>query len=99
MLIYIVYYFGSDERFDLISKLKEYLSPKGKIAVVNVFQSQNKDISAATLNLVNSSLKGVTPLPELSSLKKLFKDSGFRNIKSTKIIPGGSLYSIIAELR
>ena len=42
-------------------------------------------------------LKGLTPLPELSSFKKLFKDSGFKNIKSTKIIPGGSLYSIIAE--
>ncbi len=94
----IIYYFEAGERLDLIKKLKENLSPGGKIAVVNLFQAKNKDMAAATLNFVNSSLEGITPLPELSSLKKLFKDSGFQNIKSTKIIPGASLYSIIAEL-
>ena len=94
----IIYYFEPEERFDLIRKLKISLSPKGKIAVVNTFQMNNKDMTGATLNFVNSSLKGLTPLPELSSMEKLFKESGFKKVKSTKIIPGGSLYSMIAKL-
>ena len=83
-------------RISLIRKLRDSLSPQGMIAVVITVQSKDKDSAAASLNLVNSSLKGVTPLPELKALEKLFKDSGFHNVTSAKIIPGGSLYSLLA---
>jgi len=35
------------------------------------FRSKGKDIGMANLNLVNSSLKGVTPLPELRACAQI----------------------------
>ncbi len=93
----LIYYFTIEERYQLIKKLKSNLSPKGKIAVVIAVQSKYKDPTSANLNLANCSLEGLTPLPELNSLEKLFKDSGLHTVEINRIIPGGSLYSILAS--
>ncbi|MCK5312900.1 MAG: methyltransferase domain-containing protein [Desulfobacteraceae bacterium] len=93
----IIYYFEPEERGALIKKLKSNLSSQGKIAVLTNVQSNGKDPASANLNLVNCSLKGVTPVPEINSLKKLFKDSGFHNIETTQIMPGSAFYSILAS--
>ena len=93
----LIYYFEPEERPALLKKLKANLSDHGKIALVTTVRSNGKDIVAANLNLANCSLKGVTAVPEINSLKKLFKNSGFFKIEVTQIIPGGAFYSILAS--
>ena len=94
----LIYYFEPEERPDFIKKLKLNLSAQGKIALVTTAKSNGTDIVAANLNLINCSLKGVTAVPEIESLKRLFKDSGFLKIEVTQIIPGSAFYSILASL-
>jgi hypothetical protein len=93
----VLYYFQMEERNDLIQNLKLKLSLGGKIALVTTVQGYGKDFSSANLNLVNSSLKGVTPVPELKSIEKLFKECGFNKIETTRIMPGGAFYSFLAS--
>ncbi|GAF82526.1 unnamed protein product [marine sediment metagenome] len=93
----VLYYFKIDERHVLIRNLKLILSPRGKIAVVTTVQGNGKDFAAANLNLVNCSLKGVTPVPELNSIEKLFKECGFNKIETTRIMPGSAFYSVLAS--
>lgn len=64
----LLYYFEVSERAGLLKTLKGMLSPTGVLAVAMGFRSQGKDIGMANLNMVNSSLKGITPLPELDEV-------------------------------
>jgi len=93
----VLYYFKIGERHDLIKNLKLKLSQEGKIAVITTVQGNGKDPAAANLNLVNCSLKGVTPVPELNSIEKLFKECGFNKIETTRIMPGSAFYSVLAS--
>lgn len=93
----VLYYFEIGERHGLIKNLKSKLSPKGKIAVITTVQGHGKDPFSANLNLANCSLRGVTPVPELNSIKTLFKECGFNTIETTRIMPGSAFYSILAS--
>jgi len=61
----LLYYFEISERVGLLQTLRGMLTPQGVLAVAMGFRSRGKDVGMANLNLVNSSLKGITPLPEL----------------------------------
>ncbi len=51
----------------------------------------------ANLNLVNSSLKGVTPLPDLDQVRSLLKQCGFGNLVVHRFMPGSTFYGIVAS--
>jgi hypothetical protein len=61
------------------------------------FHSQGRDLGSANLNLVNNSLKGLTPLPELEETKLLLRSCGFSKIESHRFLPGSTFYGIIAH--
>ena len=91
----LLYYFEKTERLGLLQTLRGMLAPQGVLAVAMGFRSKGKDIGMANLNLVNSSLKGVTPLPELHEVTSLLKQCGFGNIEVHRFMPGSTFYGIV----
>jgi cyclopropane fatty-acyl-phospholipid synthase-like methyltransferase len=92
----LLYYFETAERLGLIKTLREMLAPQGVLAVAMSFRSKGKDIGMAKLNLVNCSLKGLTPLPNLQEVTSLLKQSAFRDVEIHKLMPGSTFYGIVA---
>jgi len=95
-LINILYYFNEEDRFDLINRLCDRLGPNGILVIVMNFHSKGKDVVAANLNVVNSSLKGLTPLPDVDEIKLLLKRCGLSKIKIHQFLPGSSFFGLAA---
>ncbi|KPA16314.1 McpI, partial [Candidatus Magnetomorum sp. HK-1] len=95
-LINILYYFNNEDRYKLLNNLYNMLSPNGILIVVMNFHSKGKDIGAANLNVVNSSLKGLTPLPDLDEIKLLLEKCGLSDIKIHQFMPGSKFFGIVA---
>ena len=93
----LLYYFDKEARFDLIKTLRKKLSPKGVLAVAMSFNSKGKDMATANLNMVNSSLKGLTPLPQLNDITSILKECGLANIKVDRFMPGSTFYGLVAS--
>jgi 2-polyprenyl-3-methyl-5-hydroxy-6-metoxy-1,4-benzoquinol methylase len=93
----LLYYFEKTERLGLLQTLREMLAPQGVLAVAMGFRSKGKDLGTASLNLVNSSLKGVTPLPELCEVTSLLTQCGFGNIEVHKFMPGSTYYGVVTS--
>ncbi|RJP74329.1 MAG: SAM-dependent methyltransferase [Ignavibacteriales bacterium] len=93
----LLYYFREEERVDLLKTLQMKLNSSGVLALAMSFNSRGKDLGSANLNLVNCSLKGLTPLPELEETELLLKDCGFKKIESHQFLPGSTFYGIIAH--
>ena len=91
-----LYYFEEQERIQLLKYLRSILSSQGVLAIVMNFKSGGKDIAAANLNLVNCSLKGLTPLPEISEIQMLLKQCGFEAVTIHRFIPGSAFCGISA---
>ena len=96
-LINILYYFSIKDRHELVNNLRKMLSPKGILAVVMSFHSGGKDIVTANLNVVNSSLKGLTPLPGLGEITSLLEQCGLSEIKIHRFMPGSTVFGIAAS--
>jgi 2-polyprenyl-3-methyl-5-hydroxy-6-metoxy-1,4-benzoquinol methylase len=94
----IIYYFPLEERYELLRMLRSMLSLDGIIAIVMHLQSRGKDLGAANLNMVNCSLKGLTPLPDLDDITEQLKGSGFNQIKALRLIPRSTWYGITAGI-
>ena len=95
-LINILYYFNEEDRFDLINNVCKKLSVNGILIIVMNFHSKGKDIGAANLNVVNNSLKGLTPLPDIDDIKSLLQECGLSKIKIHQFIPGSSFLGLVA---
>lgn len=96
-LINILYYFNEEERFDLMNNLCKRLAPNGILVIVMNFHSRGKDVGAANLNVVNNSLKGLTPLPDIDEVKSLLKQCGFSKINIHQFMPGSSFLGLAAH--
>lgn len=96
-LINILYYFNKEDRHELVNNLRNMLSPGGILTVVMNFHSKGRDIGAANLNVVNSSLKGLTPLPDLDEIKSLLEQCGLSEINIRQFIPGSMFFGIVAH--
>jgi 2-polyprenyl-3-methyl-5-hydroxy-6-metoxy-1,4-benzoquinol methylase len=97
-LFNILYYFPSEERLELLRRLRSMLAPHGTIAIAMNLQSRGSDLAAANLNMVNVSLKGLTPLPNLDEITMQLKDSGFNNIRAHILIPASTFCGIAASI-
>ncbi|CAB5152653.1 hypothetical protein D3OALGA1CA_4713 [Olavius algarvensis associated proteobacterium Delta 3] len=95
-LINILYYFKEEDRFDLMNNLCERLAPNGILVIVMNFHSKGKDVAAANLNVVNNSLKGLTPLPDIDEIKSLLEQCGLSKIKIHQFMPGSSFLGLAA---
>jgi 2-polyprenyl-3-methyl-5-hydroxy-6-metoxy-1,4-benzoquinol methylase len=98
-LFNVLYCFPSETHFDLLQKLCSMLAPDGVLALAMHFKSNGRDPGAANLNMVNSSLKGLTPLPDLQSVIGLLEKSGFHETRAERLMPGSTFYGIIASSR
>ena len=92
----LLYYFDPEARLGLMNHLRNMLTPAGVLAVAMSFHSRGRDVGTANLNMVNSSLKGLTPLPELDDIISVLKASGFGKIKIHRFMPGSTFYGIVA---
>jgi 4-hydroxy-2,2'-bipyrrole-5-carbaldehyde O-methyltransferase len=92
----LIYYFPLEDRIELFSLLRSFLSPNGCLALVNNFQSKGRDVGAANLNIVNSSFNNLTALPNLDAVRSQLTDSGFTRIKVTRFMPRNEFYGIVA---
>jgi 2-polyprenyl-3-methyl-5-hydroxy-6-metoxy-1,4-benzoquinol methylase len=97
-LFNILYYFPSEERLELLRRLRSMLAPHGTIAIAMTLRSRGNDLAAANLNMVNVSLKGLTALPDLDEITMLLKDSRFDKIKSQRLILASTFYGIAASI-
>jgi hypothetical protein len=60
------------------------------------FHSKGKDVGAANLNVVNNSIKGLTPLPDIDEIKSLLEQFGFSKIRIHQFFPGSSFLGLAA---
>jgi SAM-dependent methyltransferase len=97
MLLNILYYFPVAEWLDLLKLLHSLLAEDGTLALAMNFHGGSKDLAAAHLNLVNCSLQGLTPLPDLEETKVLLQKAGFQRIKVENLIPGSAYFGIAAK--
>jgi SAM-dependent methyltransferase len=97
-LFNILYYFPSEERLELLRRLRSILAPHGTIAIAMNLRSRGKDLGAANLNMVNASLKGLAPLPDLDEITTQLENSGFDKIKPQRLIPTSTFYGIAASI-
>jgi len=92
----LIYYLSPDERPEFFSLLRSLLSPQGRLALVNNFQSKGRDPMAANLNIVNCSLKRLTALPNLEVIRKQLTGCGFQRTQVTRFMPKSEFYGITA---
>ena len=92
----VLHYFDSEKRIELLQTLRSMLSPDGTVAIATFLRSKGKDLGAANLNMVNSSLRGLAPLPDLIEMTAELKQSAFTRIKTQRLIPGSTFYGIVA---
>lgn len=95
-LFNVLYYFDDKNRVELLRNLCAFLSLHGRLAIAMTCHSRGRDVTAANLNMVNCSLKGLAPLPDLDDIKSLLRQCGFRRIEVHRFIPGGTFFGIIA---
>lgn len=93
----VLYYFPVEGRPKLFEKLSSLLSADGEVAIVNSVQSGGTDWATANINLTNTTLEGITPLPDLDEIFAQLKESGLNRIKTTRFMPGSAFYGIVAR--
>ena len=93
----LIYYFPPDDRTDLLKTVKSLLTKSGVLAIVNTVQGNGRDYWAANLDMAVNSIKGCWSLPYLDELKDQLDQAGYWNINAKRIMPGGSLFGLIAR--
>ena len=93
----MLYYFDRQERSELLRGMHQRLAPSGTLSVVMNFASRGKDPSAANLNLVNCSLKGLHPLPDVEQIREELTECGFREIRMHNFLPASTFQGMTAQ--
>ena len=96
-LFNILYYFDGEGLTELLHKVRTMLAPRGVLAIAMNCHSQGVDAGAANLNIVNCSLKGLTPLPPREEIIALLKHCAFAKIDTHRFIPGSTFYGFVAR--
>jgi 2-polyprenyl-3-methyl-5-hydroxy-6-metoxy-1,4-benzoquinol methylase len=92
----VLHYFTPEKRVELLQTLRSMLSSDGIVGIATFLRSKGKDLGAANLNMVNSSLRGLAPLPDLIEMTTELKEGGLNRIKTKRLIPGSTFYGIVA---
>ena len=73
------------------------LSADGEVALANSVQSGGTDWATANINLTNTTLEGITPLPDLDEILAQLKESGLSRFRTTRFMPGSAFYGIVVR--
>jgi SAM-dependent methyltransferase len=90
-----VYYFTPEERTELFGRLRETLAAGGSLAVVSLFRGGS--LTTRNLDLVLAATPGCHPLPSLESVVGELRDAGFDRPAASPLVPGDSLYVVVAR--
>jgi SAM-dependent methyltransferase len=92
----LAYYFPPTERETVYGRLAGLLAPGGRLALVCHFAGQGRDLFAANLNAATCSMRGCWPLPDLAETRAQLASAGLPQQKVERLMPGSSLYGILA---
>jgi len=90
-----IYYFDPTEWAGLFRQIRGWLAPRGALALVSMMGGDT--LGALEFDIACHSTKGLAPLPRLNNLMATLRVSGFDRIESTKLVPGESVYGIVAR--
>lgn len=90
-----IYYFDPAEWPDLFRRIRGWLAPGGALALVSMMRGDSLGSIAA--DVVFRCTKGLAPLPRLNNPTASLRVSGFHDIEATKLMPGESVYGILAR--
>jgi protein-L-isoaspartate O-methyltransferase len=89
-----IYYFPVADRVVLARHLIDLLKPGGKVLLTTIGQGGNP--STQVLNIWVSTTEGYGPLPDPDELCRQFREAGFAEVKSKRLIPFESFWSFVA---
>ena len=90
-----IYYFDPAEWPDLFRRIRGWLAPGGALALVSMMRGDT--LGALEFDIACRCTEGLAPLPRLNNLTASLRVSGFHDIESTKLVPGESVYGIVAR--
>ncbi|NNM04571.1 MAG: methyltransferase domain-containing protein, partial [Gemmatimonadetes bacterium] len=93
----VIYYFGEDEREDVLRKIRDSLAPEGRVALVTSCRGEGADLFSANLNLATSSMAGLTPLPEVTEMENQLRAAGFAEVRRSRLIPRTTYFGFLAS--
>ena len=86
-----IYYFSVQERENLFRHLNDYLRPGGQVLLTTVCQGGGPSMQA--LNIWVSTTERYGPLPNPDQLGQQFKDAGFAEVKTKRLVLFESFWS------
>jgi protein-L-isoaspartate O-methyltransferase len=89
-----IYYFPVTDRVVLAKHLIDYLKPGGQVLLTTIGQGGGPGMQA--LNIWVSTTAGYGSLPYPDQLCQQFKDAGFAEIKTKRLIPFESFWAFVA---
>jgi protein-L-isoaspartate O-methyltransferase len=89
-----IYYFPVADRGALAKHLLDYLKPGGQVLLTTVCQGGGPTMQV--LNIWVSTTEGYGPLPYPDQLCQQFKDAGFTEVKTKRLIPFESFWAFVA---
>ena len=89
-----IYYFPVADRVDLARHLIDYLKPGGQVLLTTIGQGGSP--SMQVLNIWVSTTEGYGPLPDPGQLCQQFREAGFSQVKSRRLVPFESFWAFVA---
>lgn len=86
-----IHYFSVQEREGLFQHLSDFLRPGGQVLVTAGCQGGGPAMEA--LNIWVSNTEGYGPLPNPAQLCQQFKDAGFAEVRTKRLVPFESLWA------
>jgi SAM-dependent methyltransferase len=95
LLFQNVYYFATDERPDLLRRLRGLLAPGGALVLASLFAGRS--LAAAHYDLLFRATAGCGPLPRRQELNRQLRDAGFTTTRLVQLMPLTSFHAIVAD--
>ncbi len=90
-----IYYFDPGEWPALFARCRGWLKTGGALAIVSMMRGQT--LGALEFDIACRCTAGLAPLPRLNNLTASLRVNGFHSIEATKLVPGESVYGVIAR--
>ncbi len=90
-----IYYFPVADRTALARHLIDYLKPGGQVLLTTACQGGGPAMQ--TVNIWVSTTEGYGPLPYPDKLCRQFKDAGFKEVRTKRLVPFESFWAFIAK--
>jgi SAM-dependent methyltransferase len=88
-----IYYFPVAERVALLSHVRRFLRPRGRLVVTTACRGGTPNTEV--LNLWGALTAGCGRLPDRAELAEQLRAAGFSALRSRRIVPGERVYAIV----